>query len=101
MQPYTQPVKFSCNPDGVTLVVNGQKRECPVTLDMPKNREIAIEGYKEGYLPYKKTVSYHNSTTFYLDIIGTCICLIPVFGLMTPGAKELDETDISVILVTK
>ena len=39
------------------------------------------------------------SETAYLDIVGTCIFLLPVFGLMTPGARDLDETDIHVILV--
>lgn len=100
-QPFTQPVKFNCNPDGVTLVINGQKKECPITVDLPRNREMSIEGYKDGYMPYQRTVSYHNSVMFYLDIIGTCIFLLPVIGLMTPGARDLDETDISVILVKK
>ena len=97
-QPHTQPVSFKCQPPGVTLVVNGQKHDCPITLDMQRNREMVIEGYKDGHLPYRRTVSYHNSLTFYLDLIGTCIFLVPVIGHMTPGARDLDETDITVIL---
>jgi hypothetical protein len=100
-KPSTQPVKFSCNPEDVTLVINGQKKECPTTVDLPRNREMSIEGHKEGYLPYQRTISYHKSDTYWLDVIGTCICLVPVIGLMSPGAHDLDETDISVILTKK
>jgi hypothetical protein len=98
-RPYNQPVKFNCQPEGVTLVINGQKKECPCTVEMRRNREISIEGYKDGYASYKRTVSYHSSTTGILDLIGTFIFLLPVFGLMTPGSDDLDETDITVILV--
>jgi hypothetical protein len=96
------PVKFTCEPkEGVVLVVNGQRHNCPVTIEAQRNRELSIEGYKEGYLPYKRNISYHNSDTAILDLIGTCIFLLPVFGLMTPGAKDLDETDVTIILPEK
>ena len=95
----TQPVKFTCEPkEGVNLVVNGKKYDCPVTVDVPRNRELPVEGYKDGYLSYQRIISYHKSDTYWLDLIGTCICLFPVFGLMTPGAYDIDETDVMVIL---
>lgn len=98
----TQPVKFICEPkEGVVLVVNGQQRNCPATIEAPRNRELSVEGYKDGYLPYKRIVSYHNSDTFILDVIGTCLFLLPVIGLMMPGSKDLDESDIMVILPLK
>jgi len=98
----TQPVKFTCEPkDGVSLVVNGKKYDCPVTVEVSRNRELPVEGYKDGYAPYKRTINYHRSDTYWLDLIGTCICLVPVFGLMTPGAYDIDETDVTVILSEK
>ena len=98
----TQPVNFTCEPkEGVVLVVNGQRHNCPATIEAPRNRELSVEGYKDGYLPYKRIISYNKNGTFWLDLIGTCICLIPVFGLMTPGAYDLDETDILVTLPAK
>jgi hypothetical protein len=101
-KPHTQPVKFTCEPkDGVVLVVNGQRYNCPVTVDAPRNRELSIEGYKDGYLPFKRTVSYHNNDTFFLDLIGGCIFAVPFIGLFTPGAKDLDETDIYVTLLNR
>ena len=70
----TQTVKFTCEPkDGVTLVVSGKKYPCPVTLELPRNQEFTIEGYKDEYLPYRRTVSYHNNETFTLDLIGPLI----------------------------
>ena len=96
----TQPVKFTCEPkEGVDLVVSGKKYNCPVTVELPRNKEFTVEGYKVGYFPYNRTISYHRSDTFVLDVIGTCIFLIPAIGLMSPGARDLDETDIYVKLM--
>lgn len=97
----TQPVNFTCEPkEGVVLVVSGKKYTCPVTIEAPRNREMSIEAYKDGYTPYTKTVSYHNNTTFtMLDIIGGCIWGVPLLGLFTAGVKDLDETDIYVRLM--
>jgi hypothetical protein len=98
----TQPVNFTCEPkEGVDLVVSGKKYNCPVTIEAPRNIEMSIEGYKDGYVPYKKTVSYHNNTTFMvLDIIGGCIWAVPFLGLFTAGVKDLDETDIYIRLMS-
>ena len=98
----TQPVKFTCEPkDGVRLVVNGKKYDCPVTVEVPRNRELPVEGYKDGYAPYRRTISYHKSDTFWLDALGLCIFFFPVFGLLTPGAYDIDETDVVVTLPPK
>ena len=98
----TQPVNFTCEPkEGVDLVVSGKKYNCPATINAPRNVEMSIEAYKDGYVPYKRTVSYHNNTTFMvLDIIGGCMFAIPFLGLFTAGVKDLDETDIFVKLMS-
>ena len=101
-KPVTQPVKFTCEPkNGVNLVVSGKKYPCPVTVELPRNREFTVEGYQDEYLPYRRTISYHNNETFTLDLIGGVIWGVPLIGLLTPGAKDLDETDIMVILQRK
>jgi hypothetical protein len=98
----TMPVKFTCEPkEGVALVVNGQQHNCPATIEAPRNRELSVEGYKDGYIPYKRTISYHRNDTFILDLIGTFIFLVPVIGLMMPGSRDLDETDVLVTLPQK
>jgi hypothetical protein len=62
---------------------------------------MSIEAYKDGYQPYKKTVSYHGNTTFIiLDVVGGCMWAVPFLGLLTPGTKDLDETDIFVKLMS-
>ena len=102
LQPFTQPVNFTCEPkEGVSLVINGKKYNCPATVEVDRNQFLSVEGYKDGYLPYQRTISYHHNATFWLDLIGTCICLIPVIGLMTPGSYDLDETDVLVTLPAK
>jgi hypothetical protein len=94
----TQPVSFKCDPPDINLVVSGKRYSCPVTINLVRNQEFTIEGYKDGYIPYKKVVSYHNNDTFALDVIGAILFAIPAIGLVAPGAKDLDETDIFVTL---
>ena len=101
LRPVNQPVNFTCDPkEGVELIVSGKKYICPVTVELPRNREFSVEGYKEGHEVYKRTISYHSNTTFIiLDIVGGCIWAVPFLGLLTPGTKDLDETDIYVKLM--
>ena len=53
---------------------------------------------KEGFQTSSKMVDYHLSTTGILDIVGTCLFLLPVIGLVTPGANSLDDTTLFVQL---
>jgi len=101
LRPFTEPVNFTCEPkEGIDLVVSGKKYNCPLTVELPRNREFSVEGYKEGFGPYKRTISYHSNTTFIiLDVVGGCIWAVPFLGLLTPGTKDLDETDIYIKLM--
>lgn len=71
------------------------------TAQMPvkRNQNVQIMVKKEGYLPAYRNIGKSLNTTGILDIIGGVIILIPLFGLLAPGAYSLDETNISVPLV--
>jgi tetratricopeptide (TPR) repeat protein len=97
-KPSTQTVSFTCEQKDVVLVVSGQRHNCPTTIEIPRNREFAVQAYKDGYMPYQRTISYHMNESAMLDTIGTAIFLAPVIGLMTPGSRDLDETNIHIIL---
>jgi hypothetical protein len=96
----TQQINITCTPtEGVTLIVNGQKqKQCPIQMDVPRNQKLQIEAAKDNYLPYNKTVDHHLSTTAKLDMAGICVTFFSGFGLLAPGAWDLDETSIDIVL---
>jgi len=63
-----------------------------------KRQKIQIEAYKTGYDRYLKSIDYHLSSSAKWDAVGTVCWFFPVFGLLSPGAWDLDETEINVVL---
>jgi hypothetical protein len=56
-----------------------------------RDAKLSIEAKKDGYEPYAKTVDYHFSSSGKADAVGVLV-FFPVFGLMFPGAWDLDQT---------
>ena len=92
-----QTVNISCSEPDAILLVNGQRYNLPVKLDMRRDRNILIQCFKNGYYPYSRTVDSHLNRTGVLDTVGI-IMLFPGIGLLTPGAWSLDETNIFIPL---
>lgn len=97
-QPDTQVLRVRCNVEDTILKVNGDKYACPGEVSVRRNSKVTVEGYKDGYDKYYKEIDHHLSSSAKLDIVGTAIMFFPVFGLMSAGAWDLDETDVNVVL---
>lgn len=100
-RPQTQMVNISCTPQDAVLTVNGQRYVSPVQINAKRNRDLSIQCYKDGYVPYQRTVGHHFNETGALDAVGTFFFIVPGIGLFTPGAWSLDETDIVINLYEK
>jgi len=99
MKPHTQALKITCNVPDAIVKVNGDRVDVPGEIQVRRNSDgVLIEGYKEGYDRYNKTIYSHMSETAIADIVGTAVFLLPVFGLMSPGAWDLDQTEVHVVL---
>ncbi len=100
-RPHTQMVNINCDPDDALLQVNGERQNTTDQIEVPRNRQLSVQCSKSGYHPASKSVGTHLSTTGVLDIIGIFIFILPGIGLFTPGAWDLDETEISLQLHPK
>lgn len=100
-RPHTQMVNIYCDPEDALLQVNGERQNTTDQIEVPRNRQLSVQCSKSGYHPASKTVGTHLSTTGVLDIIGIFIFLLPGIGLFTPGAWDLDQTEISLQLHPK
>lgn len=73
--------------------------EAPVQASVKRNRSVNIMVEKDGFHPGVRTVGRHLSNTAILDIVGTFLILIPGIGLFSPGAWDLDETQVFIQLL--
>src|SRR5690348_1280200 len=72
--------------------INGEyKGEAPVQVSLLRSHDFGVMVKKEGYQTSTQIVGYHLNTTGILDVVGTCLFLIPCIGLMTSGSDSLDE----------
>jgi hypothetical protein len=95
----TQIISVKCNQQDTKLTLNGERLDCPAKIYVRRDKKLLVEAYKEGYAPYAQTVDYHLNKWGEYDIAGAVFILVPVFGLLFPGAWDLDQTEIEIQLV--
>jgi len=83
------------------VMINGQRYNSPASIRVKRDRDVSIQCYKEGYIPYQRTIGNHFNETGALDAVGTFCFLLPGIGLFCSGAWSLDETDVTVTLFQK
>ena len=69
-----------------------------VTTRVPRNENLSVMAEKEGFTPVTKNIGTELSTTGICDLIGGSFILIPFFGLLFPGAHQLKENNVSMVL---
>lgn len=97
-QPVKETLKINCNPSDIILKVDGDQYRCPGEISVRRDKKIQIEAYKDGYDRYSKLIDYHLSSSAKWDAVGTVVWFFPVFGFFSPGAWDLDETEVNVVL---
>ena len=96
-RPDKQTLNINCNPE-VILKVNGDRFPCPAKVDVRRDKIAIVEATQPGFDNYRKEIGYHLSSQAKADAVGTAFLFFPVFGLLAPGAWDLDETEINLIL---
>ncbi|MDD5129694.1 MAG: hypothetical protein PHS66_01380 [Candidatus Omnitrophica bacterium] len=95
----TQRVSVVASEPDAKIYVNGAYSGAGTAMTrVPRNESLSVMATKDGYLPATRQIGTKMSFTGVLDIIGGCIILVPFFGLLFPGAHELDQTNISIAL---
>ncbi|QXE89790.1 hypothetical protein KP001_15330 [Geomonas subterranea] len=94
----TQTLNITCNEKGTLLRVNGNRYNCPATLEVLRNKTIEVEAEKKGFEPYTRLIDHHLNGTGKLDVVGAAVFLVPAIGIMGAGAWDLDQTELQVQL---
>lgn len=96
----TQSLKITCSEPDATLQVNGGQIYIGKTkIEAKRNKLISIACFKPGYFPAHKVISSSLSGTGKADLAGSFLLVLPALGLFTPGAWNLDETDVTLFMV--
>ncbi|HEY0009496.1 MAG TPA: PEGA domain-containing protein [Tepidisphaeraceae bacterium] len=89
-----QNVSITSIPDGADIKINGEsKGRAPLVIPLERNKEHAIVATL-GSQSTVRNINSELSPTGILDIVGTVLFLVPGIGLFTPGAWELDSTQV-------
>jgi hypothetical protein len=96
--PSTQSVYINGTPADATVIVNGKEVQVPAELEVPRNENLTIIAFKDGFEPYNKSTGYSLSSIGTLDAIGCWLLLLPGAGLLAPGAWELMENNFYYVL---
>jgi len=70
-----------------------------VQLEARRDKVFSYACFKQEYYPAQKTVSYSISTTGIADFVSSMIFILPIIGIFSPGAWDLDETDVTINIV--
>ena len=94
-----QNMSFSSEPSGATVLINGERAgTTPLQYSVKRDTESAIIIRKDGYEPLTRRTSKGLSGAGIADVIGACIWILPIFGLLSSGAWSQEPDNMAVIL---
>lgn len=100
--PSHETVTVSTSEEDADIFINGNfAGKGIVNAAVKRNANVSIMAKKEGFQPATRSISKTLSTTGLMDVIGGFIFLVPFVGLMAPGAWDLSEENISIIMYEK
>jgi hypothetical protein len=94
-----QDFTVSTTPDTADIYINGDLAGKGYAVKNVKAMEgVDIKVMAPGYEPYEKHVPATLSSTGMADLFCGYLCLFPGVGLLTPGAHQLTEEHLKVIM---
>ena len=72
-----------------------------VVASVKRNKNTHILVKKDGFHTVQRNIDSHLNVFGVMDIIGGILFLIPIIGLMAPGAYSISESNISIMMVEK
>ena len=87
----SQNFAVSSDPMGATVRINGQQvGVTPIQYQVSRRGDLLIEVEKAGYKSQFRQTSRKLSSLGIVDVVGGAVLLLPLIGLIAPGAWEQD-----------
>lgn len=95
----SQPLSVNSDPPGANVLINGTLAgTTPLQQQVPRRGDLTIEVQKTGYKSQSRMTGRKLSSVGIVDVIGGAFFLLPLLGLIAPGAWEQDPASIGVTL---
>jgi hypothetical protein len=95
-------INVTSSPSGADVRVNGVKAGVtPLRYKVPGNKNVDIVVSKTGYEPNRRYIDKKLSALGKVDAVFGCAWVVPFIGLTAPGAWNLDQDCINMILAPK
>lgn len=102
VMPHTQMLQVIPSEPDADVSVNGTViGRGNVSTRVKRSKDVAIMVQKPGYEPVTRTVHTTLGKVGWLDLVAGYFLLIPLFGLLSPGAYRLEEEHVNVVLHEK
>ncbi|NOU11017.1 MAG: PEGA domain-containing protein [Nitrospira sp.] len=89
----SQNFTVSSSPTGATVRINGQQiGVTPLQYQVSRRGELLVEVEKPGYKSQFRQTSKKLSGLGIADVVGGSVILLPLIGLVSPGAWEQDPS---------
>lgn len=99
VMPHTQVLQVIPSEPDAQVSVNGSViGRGNVSTRVKRSKDVAIMVQKPGYEPATHTVHTTLGKVGWLDLVAGYFLLIPLFGLLSPGAYHLEEEHVNVVL---
>jgi hypothetical protein len=72
--------------------------QTPIQFETHRGDNLLIEVQKDGYQTQYRTTSRSLSSTGILDVVGGCVLLVPLVGLLSSGAWKHDPDKYGILL---
>lgn len=87
----SQNFAVSSDPVGATVRINGQQvGVTPLQQQVSRRGDLLVEVEKAGYKSQFRQTSRKLSSLGIIDVVGGAVLLLPLIGLIAPGAWEQD-----------
>jgi hypothetical protein len=95
----TVPFTVTAEPQDAEIYINGMPAgKGTASMAVQRNRNVQVMVRRDGCDSIQRSIGKHLSVTGVLDIVGGILILVPFVGLVTPGAFDLDEENIAVMM---
>lgn len=95
----SQALTVNSDPPGANVLINGTLAgTTPLQHQVPRRGDLTVEVQKAGFKPQSRMTGRKLSSVGIVDVIGGALFLLPLLGLIAPGAWEQDPGIIGITL---
>ena len=93
----TQPVAIMATDPNAEIYANGRPvGRGTVTVELPRDQDQTIMARTDDNRAGTATIKSHLESGGITDIVGGAIILVPFFGLLAPGSRDLEASSVVV-----